>query len=86
MEIVVRVDGAVKDVLVRLVEMGYFKTRSEAIRAGLLELGKDYGVLRTPEEMEDILAIEKMKRLEKEEGEFLSLAQVKRKYPAALSK
>ncbi len=45
METVVRLSGVVEDILNELVEAGYYKTKTEAFRAGILELGKEYGVL-----------------------------------------
>ncbi len=64
MEAVVRLDGAVADVLERLVSFGYFKTRSEAIRIGILELGKEFQVLRNPQELEDELAARKAQQID----------------------
>jgi len=63
-EAVVRLDGAVADVLERLVSFGYFKTRSEAIRIGILELGKEFQVLRNPQELEDELAARKAQQID----------------------
>jgi Arc/MetJ-type ribon-helix-helix transcriptional regulator len=65
-EAVVRLDGAVADVLERLVDLGYFRTRSEAIRVGVLELGKEFNVLRNPQELEDLMAARKMKKVDAE--------------------
>jgi len=45
METMVRFSGIVEEILAELVEAGYFKTRAEALRAGILELGKEYHVL-----------------------------------------
>ncbi len=45
MESVVRFSGMVDDILNELVSAGYFKTKSEAIRAGVLELGKEYKII-----------------------------------------
>ncbi len=45
METVVRFEGVVAEIMNELVESRYFKTRSEAIRAGILELGKEYHIL-----------------------------------------
>jgi Arc/MetJ-type ribon-helix-helix transcriptional regulator len=45
METVVRFEGVIENVLDELVKAGYFKTKSEAIRAGILELGKEYNIL-----------------------------------------
>ena len=40
-----RLNGIVEDILNELVEAGYYKTKTEAFRAGILELGKEYGVI-----------------------------------------
>ena len=56
MESVVRLSGIVEDILEELVDAGYFKTKSEAIRAGVLELGKEYHIL---EELREDLAYAK---------------------------
>lgn len=45
METVVRLEGAVENVLERLIEEGYYKTKAEAIRAGILELGREYAII-----------------------------------------
>ena len=66
MEAVVRFDGAVALILEKLVDMGYFKTKSEAIRAGVLELGKEYNVLKSPRELEAELVIRKVEQIDKE--------------------
>ena len=83
METVVRLEGAVEDVLKRLVELGYFKTRAEVIRAGILELGKEYRVLKTPQEIEDALAAAKIERMAAEmrngKAKWVSLDEVAKK-------
>ena len=45
METVVRFEGMVEQILNELVETGYFKTKTEALRAGVLELGKEYHII-----------------------------------------
>lgn len=45
METVVRLEGMVEKVLERLIGEGYYKTKSEAIRAGILELGREYALI-----------------------------------------
>ncbi|MBI5159325.1 hypothetical protein HY992_04350 [Candidatus Micrarchaeota archaeon] len=45
METVVRLSGVVETILGELVQRGFFKTKSEAIRAGVLGLGKEYHLL-----------------------------------------
>ena len=45
METVVRLEGAVEQILKKLVRAGYYKTKAEAIRAGILELGREYSLV-----------------------------------------
>jgi Arc/MetJ-type ribon-helix-helix transcriptional regulator len=45
METVVRLEGAVESALESLIAQGFFKTRAEAIRAGILSLAKEYGAM-----------------------------------------
>ena len=45
METVVRFEGMTQNILELLVAEGYFKTKSEAIRAGVLGLAKEYDLL-----------------------------------------
>ncbi len=61
-----RLEGAVAATLEKLVDLGYFKTKSEAIRAGVLELGKEYNILKTPQELEAELVVRKVVQIEKE--------------------
>lgn len=86
-DILVRLDGSVDETLRRLVEAGFFKTKSEAVRAGILELGKEYQVVKTREELMDELALAKMQKMEEElksgKRKTISLAEVRRKYPEA---
>ena len=42
----VRLRGTSADILKELVERGYFNTKSEALRAGILKLGEAYGLLK----------------------------------------
>ncbi|MEW6329268.1 MAG: hypothetical protein AB1468_04070, partial [Candidatus Micrarchaeota archaeon] len=65
-DILVRLDGSVEETLKRLVETGFFKTKAEAVRAGILELGKEYMVVKTREELMDELAVAKMQKMEDE--------------------
>ncbi len=51
MDFVVRLDGAVQAALERLIAHGFFKTRSEAVRAGIMHLAKEYGVRPTASEV-----------------------------------
>ena len=45
MDAVVRLEGAVESALENLIAQGFFKTRAEAIRAGILSLAKEYGAM-----------------------------------------
>lgn len=86
-DILVHLDGAVEKTLHRLVEAGFFKTKAEAVRAGILELGKEYQAVKSREELLDELAVAKMQRLEEEvksgKRKLLSLSDVRKKYPEA---
>lgn len=44
-EVVVRLDGVVARVLDEMVSQGYYKTKTEAIRAGILEMGREYALI-----------------------------------------
>ena len=47
-KLLVRVSGAAADMLDELVKRGYFNTKSEAIRAGILKLGEAFGIHKPP--------------------------------------
>ncbi|MFA6329311.1 MAG: hypothetical protein WCX64_01340 [Candidatus Micrarchaeia archaeon] len=49
MEMIVRLDGMVEKILNSLVKQGYYKTKTEAIRAGILWMGRDYNLITDPE-------------------------------------
>ncbi len=65
-ETVVRLDGAIEQILQMLLHRGYYKTKAEAIRAGILELGKEYALVGSPEADLVIKRIEEMKAEVKE--------------------
>lgn len=65
-DVLVHLDGSVEETLKRLVEAGFFKTKAEAVRAGILELGKEYCVVKTREELMDELAVAKMQKIDEE--------------------
>jgi len=83
-ETLVRLGGAQDVVVDRLLETGIFKTKSEVIRAGILGLGKDYGVFNNIKDIEDGLAANKMKKISEEikkgKRKVLSEKEVKKKY------
>jgi len=45
-KLLVRLGGAAAEVLNELVRRGYFATKSEAIRAGILRLGENFGLFK----------------------------------------
>jgi len=45
-KLLVRLSGVVADVLNELVSRGYFTTKSEAIRVGILRLGENFGLFK----------------------------------------
>lgn len=88
MEAVVRLDGAVAIALEKLVDFGYFRTKSEALRAGLLRLANDYDLLSDRHELEDELAIKKMQRIDSDirsgKIKLMSKEQALKKYKREL--
>jgi len=65
-DLLIHLDGSVEDTLKRLVEAGFFKTKAEAVRAGILELGKEYQVVKSREELMDELAVAKLQKMDEE--------------------
>ncbi len=47
-EILVRLEGIPEEILEKLMKEGYYKTKTEAIRAAVIELGKEYGLVGSP--------------------------------------
>ncbi len=45
-KLLVRLSGTTAEILNELVGRGYFSTKSEALRAGILKLGESYGLIR----------------------------------------
>lgn len=77
---VVRMDGMVESVLNKLVKKGYYKTKTEALRAGVLELGKEYALFGN----EDYLMSQKLAQLERQalagKLKFTPLEEILKKY------
>jgi len=65
-ETLVRLEGAPEIVLEKLTGLGIFKTKTEAIRAAILDLGKDYKVFNSLQELEAELVARKLQIEEKE--------------------
>ncbi len=83
-ETLVKMGGVPESILELLIEKGYFKTKTEVLRAGVLNLGEKYGVLKDPEELEKNLVALKIKKEEqalKKAGKGnISEKEVKKKY------
>ena len=80
----VSIEGVPEDLLRLLVAKGYYKTKSEAIRAGIMSLGKEFDMPRNSDELEKALVALKIKSEETEmkaKGKrYLSEAEVRKKY------
>lgn len=63
METVVRLEGAVEGIVKYLLSQGYYKTKAEVIRAGILELGREHNLVGFSS---DQLAARKMARIDAE--------------------
>ncbi len=83
-ETLVRLGPAQELVVEKLTRGGLFKTRSEVIRAGILELGKEFKVFKNFQQMEDELVVRKMMRIDNEikqgKRKVWTEEQVKKKY------
>ena len=83
-ETLVRLGNAQEIVLNRLTSAGVFKTKSEAIRAGIMGLDKEYREFSEINPVEDALAIKKMEKISKEikqgKRKVFTMAEVKKKY------
>ena len=83
-DVLVRIQPAQELVLEKLTKTGIFKTRSEAIRAGIMGLGKEYSIFKTAQEIEDELVVRKMKWLSEQtklgKRKVFTEEEVKKKY------
>jgi hypothetical protein len=85
MDTLVKLNGVPELTLNLLLEKGYFKTKAEAFRAGILILGEKYGFdASNPKEVELNLVALRIKQQEKENRKKglkpLTLEEVKKKY------
>jgi len=80
----VRLELPQEIVVEKLTKTGIYKTRSEVIRAGIMELGKQYKVFKNFKEIEDELAVRKMEKISEEikkgKRRVWTEAEVKKKY------
>ncbi len=83
-ESLVRFEGAQELILEKLTKNGFYKTRSEAIRAGVLELAHKHRVFESAKELEAELVVRKMKKISEEikagKRKVFSEAEVKAKH------
>ncbi|MDO8625588.1 MAG: hypothetical protein Q7R47_05885 [Candidatus Diapherotrites archaeon] len=83
-ETLVRLEGAQELIVERMTKTGLFKNKSEVIRAGILELGKQHHIFKNFQELEDELVVRKMKQIDAEikqgKRKVYSLDQVRKKY------
>ncbi len=81
METVVRLEGVVENIVQRLLDQGYYKTKAEVIRAGILELGREYSLIGLTS---DQLAVRKMAKIDAEidagKRKMKPLSEVVKKY------
>lgn len=81
-EFIVRLKGKQDEIIDNLVSEGYFNTKSEVIRAGILELYNKYFDNVTKEEVELVNKGIKaeMKKLKESKVKLNSLDEIKKKY------
>jgi len=81
-EFIVRLKGKQDEIIDNLVNEGYFNTKSEVIRAGILELYNKYFDNVTKEEVELVHKATKveMKKLKDSKTKLSSLDDLKKKY------
>ena len=65
-EALVRFEPAQEIIMEKLLSLGIYKTKSEIIRASILELGKEYGVFKSVQDLEDALVVRKMQKISDE--------------------
>lgn len=84
-ETLVRLEAVQELIIEKLTKTGIFKTKAEVIRAGIIELGKEYGIISEIKQIEDELALKKLQKISAKikSGSIktLSLEEVKKKYP-----
>ena len=66
MKMSVRFGGIIEDTMNKLVTLGYFKSKNDALRAGILRLGKEYNLLPKEKELEKkLLELKQTKKTKK---------------------
>lgn len=84
MNTLINIDGVPEAVLTSLLNKGYFKTKAEAIRAGILTLGEKHKILEEMREKElESVALKILREEAKMKAggkKFETLEEVKKKY------
>jgi len=83
-DLLIRVQPAQELILDKLTRIGIFKTKTEAIRAGIIGLGKEYNLFKSAQEIEDELVVKKMLKIDQEikagKRKVFTEEEVKKKY------
>jgi len=83
-ETLVRLEGAQELIVEKMTKTGMYKNKSEVIRAGILELGKQHKIYKNFKELEDELAFRKAKQIADEidsgKRKVWTEEEVKKKY------
>jgi len=81
-EFIVRLKGKQEEILDNLVNAGYYNTKSEVVRAGILELYNKYFENITKEEVKLVNKATKaeMKKIKESKIKLNSLDNIKKKY------
>ena len=84
MDTLVKLEGVQEGIVSLLLKNGYFKTKAEIFRAGILGLAKEYNLLKPPEEIERELVALKIAEADREiragKKRVFSEREVKKKY------
>jgi len=80
----VGLQGPQELILEKVVDLGIFKTKSEAIRSAINDLGKEHNLFKDAQSLEDELVSRKMMRIDNEikqgKRKVLSEKEVKKQY------
>ena len=80
----INLQGPQELILEKALELGLYKTKAEAVRGAINELGREYKIFKDAQALEDELVIRKMLQEEKEtktgKRKIISEEEVKKKY------
>jgi len=88
MNVNVSLDGHIEKIVNNAINKGIVKTKAEAIRQGILQLGEKYNLVDNTKEdvsLEEVLLVNKkiakeMERINKDKIKGISLEELKKKY------